>query len=98
MLAGVHQPSVYIRAPYTFISIITYAFDMEGETEQFEFSLGIWDLFELLTPSSALELQICADPEQTQCERLTGNLCLYTLVVSSLSAYNLCRYIKSKTV
>lgn len=61
-----------------------------------EFSLEIWDLFELLTPSSAPELQTFVDREQRQGERLTGKLSAYSLVGSSSSAHNLCRYIKSK--
>lgn len=41
---------------YPFISIIMYAFDMEDELSSLtEFSLEIWDLFELLTLSSALD-------------------------------------------
>lgn len=48
------------------------------------------------SPELSPGLQSFVALEQTQGGCLTGKLCVYTPVVSSFSASNLCRYIKSK--
>lgn len=97
MKAKVHQPSEYTRARASLYLCNYVCFWYGRWTEQFDWvQLGDLGFVWTAHPEFSPGLQSFVAVEQTQGECLTGKLRVYTPVVSSSSASNLCRYIKSK--